>query len=145
MNAAWLLGRRGVRAVLALSGVAIASACAGENLFQGPVTGGGDDPTVNITAPSEGSTLGAGSSVQVRADVDAPNGLVSAEYFGIFVADGTPAFVSETESYSRPPFAAVSNTLSPQPGGAVGDVAIILRVTDGEGISASDTVKITVN
>jgi hypothetical protein len=145
MNVALMLGRTRVRAAVVTASLLGIAACAGENLFTGTVTSGGDEPIVDITAPAEGSTLGAGSSVAITADVDAPNGLVTADYAGVFTADGATAFVPEMQSFSRPPFATLNVTLSAQPGGGVGEAAIVVRVTDGDGLSASDTVKITVN
>ena len=145
MNAALLLRRRRVRTAVVAGSLLGFAACAGENLFTGPVSSGGNEPIVDITAPAQGSTLGSGSSVAISAAVDAPNGLVTADYSGVFVADGSSAFVPESQSFSRPPFATLNVTLSAQPGGVVGEAAIVVRITDGAGLSASDTVKITVN
>ncbi len=121
------------------------TACRGENLFDVPGTFGTGGPEVTITAPGEGSTLAPGASVRIRADVVAPGGLTTAAYSGLFTADRSAAFVAETEDFQSLTIAALDNTLVATGGGGVGEVWIVVRVTDTQGQSKADTVTITIS
>jgi hypothetical protein len=127
-----------------MSAALLLAGCAGENLFSAAGSVAGSDPTVEITAPQEAFSLALGASVQILAQVNAPNGLVSADYSGVY-ADGSAAFVAETETFAGPSFANLDNTIVPAISQTTGEVSIIVRVVDGLGEVKADTVKITVN
>ena len=129
--------------VLALSVAAVLSGCAGENLFSLAAGVGAGGPTVEITAPAADLTVAVGTPLQIRATVNAPSGLQSAQYSAVYTGDGTAAYTSETESFSNPPFADLDNTLNAVAGQGEGDVWAIVRVVDGTGEAKADTVKIT--
>jgi hypothetical protein len=133
-----------VRAVALIGAALLLAGCAGENLFFAPGAVGGSEPTVEITAPQEAFSLALGASVQIVAQVSAPNGLVSADYSGVY-EDGSAAFVAETETFGRPSFANLDNTIAPVIDQTTGAVRLIVRVVDGQGEAKADTVQITVN
>lgn len=133
-----------MRAVAFMSAALLLAGCAGENLFFAPGTVGGSEPTVEITAPQEAFSLALGASVQILAQVNAPNGLVSADYSGVY-EDGSAAFVAETETFGRPSFANLDNTIGPVIDQTAGEVRLIVRVVDGQGEAKADTVQVTVN
>jgi hypothetical protein len=133
-----------MRAVAFMSAALLLTGCAGENLFSSAGSVGGSEPTVEITAPQEAFSLALGASVQILAQVNAPNGLVSADYSGVY-EDGSAAFVAETETFGRPSFANLDNTIGPVIDQTAGEVRLIVRVVDGQGEAKADTVQVTVN
>lgn len=133
--------RRG-RTALTLAAALALSACAGENLFSLAAAVGESGPTVEITAPAENFTTAVGTPLQIKATVNAPSGLQSAQYSAVYTGDGSVAYTSETENFSNPPFADLDNTLDPILGQVEGDVWAIVRVIDGTGQAKADTVKI---
>jgi hypothetical protein len=131
--------------VLALgASVALLGACAGENLFLGPgLTNTG--PDVTITAPTEGTEVPLGASLQVTAGASSRNGLVTATYKGIFADSGASAFVLASQDLGNRANVSLNTTLNATVGAGLGEVLIIVDVTDLDGQIAADTVSITIN
>jgi hypothetical protein len=133
------------RALTFLAGALFLAACAGSNLFSVTASAGTGGPEVTITAPQENLTIAQGASVQVLADVNAPNGVGAADVRGIFVEDQAPAFVARTLTFQNPSFVSLEETLDAVDGQGTGPVWIIVKATDGLGTAAADTVQITIS
>lgn len=123
----------------------VLSACAGSNLFQVAVPLGGGGPSVVITSPTQGVTVAAGASLSVAAEAEAPDGIASATISGVFQDGSGAAFTQQTISYANVPATTINRTLGATPGAATGPVWVIVSVTDAGGVTAADTVSITVN
>jgi hypothetical protein len=130
---------------VALLGATLLAACAGENLFSLAAFVGAAEPEVTITAPLDGFTVATGASVQVKAEVTAPDGLTTSTVSGVFKAGGAAAFVQLTDTYPSSPFASIDRTLAATPGAGTGDVWIIVSVTDAQGTTKADSASIIVS
>lgn len=136
--------RRRVALSVVASGL-LFSACAGENLFSLVATAGALGPTVLITAPGEGFTISVGDSIQILAEVTAPDGATSAAYRGDYAASGDSAYTAESEPLNGIAFVRLDNSLRAVDGQAAGSVYIVVEVTDQMGEVGKDSVKITIN
>jgi hypothetical protein len=121
------------------------SACSGENLFSLAASAGALGPTVLITAPGEGFTISVGDSIQILADVTAPEGATSAAYRGNYTTSGDSAYTAESEPLNGLASVRLDNRLRAVEGQAAGSVYIVVEVTDRMGEIGQDSVKITIN
>lgn len=132
-------------ALCALASILLLSACSGENLFSLAAGVGELGPTVQITTPSEGFTISLGDSIQVSAEVTAPDGAASAAYRGAYANSGTAAYTAETETLGDLTFVRLDNRLLAADGQVAGSVYIVVEVTDVLGAIGKDSVKVTIN
>lgn len=139
-----LLPRRGRTALAMLSGVAIISACSGENLFSLAGTAGTLGPDVEITAPPDGEESLPGDSVLVQATVSAPDGAANAVYRSHYAGSEVPAFTSETQSLNGVSVVSLSNYLRAAPGQTEGTAYVVVEVTDRAGAVGADSVSVTI-
>jgi hypothetical protein len=136
-------GRR-VAALGLLAGALALSACSGENLFSLTAGSSATGPTVGIVAPGEGFTIAVGDSVQVLADVTAPDAATGVVYRSQYADTGEAAYVPETEVLGSVPAANLNNHLQAAPGQVAGQVYIVVEVTDALGQTGIDSVKVTI-
>ena len=133
------------RACLTLLGATALTACAGENLFQFEIgtTGGGAGLT--ITTPEDGATIGLNSSLGVGFDIADPAAAASYTITGRYVGGETDAYEPFDEVLEENlNVAAVFSTLSPAAGQVVGDVYVVVVLTDNEGATGRDSVRISI-
>jgi len=121
------------------------SACAGENLFSLAAVAGALGPEVLITVPGEGFTIAVGDSIQVSAEVTAPDGATSATYSGEYETSRTAAYAPEAETLGGVGFIRLNNRLLAADGQVTGTVVIVVEVTDQAGAVGKDSVKVTIN
>ncbi|MDX1494194.1 MAG: hypothetical protein R3253_09055 [Longimicrobiales bacterium] len=133
-----------LRALAALAAVGVLGACAGENLFTVPGTGSGGSPTVEITAPTAGATFSVGAPVSVAANGTAQAGGATAEFKGVYSADGATAYTPQSVSISGLVNVALSAELVAAPGQAAGTAVIIVTLTDQAGNRGADSVTVTI-
>jgi len=127
----------------ALAAAVTVAACTGDNLFTGVVLSTQlTAPEVTITAPTDNSTVTAGTPVSVTAQVTSSQGVSQMIFSGIFDAGGT-AFTSQTISLPNPKDTTVTQSLA-QPGTATGSAKIIVQATDILGATGADTLVITI-
>jgi len=125
----------GVLALVALA------ACAGENLFTGPVLGGGiSGPQVEITEPQANITLAVGDSVKVTASMTSSLGIVSVDFVGN-LDEGGAAFTPVSFALPSPQDTTVFRYLK-RSGTTAGSASIIVTATDEIGDVGADTVAI---
>jgi hypothetical protein len=137
--------RSGRASTLALVvGAVVLSACAGENLFFAPGTSGEVEPTVEITAPTEGFTIALGDSILVTAQANAPNGGAGVVFRGTYT-DGSAAYVERTGNMNGVQAATLTNYLQPAPGQVAGTPYIVVEVTGVGGDVGLDSVRVTIN
>ena len=130
-------------AAVAAVAIAAVAGCTGENLFTGPSLGGGLlGPTVEITTPAAGATVGVGDSVQVTAKMTSDNGVTQVTFSGRF-GTGTTAFISQVVSLPSSTDTTVSRFLK-QAGTTAGTAKIIVEARDLLGSSTADTVTVTI-
>jgi hypothetical protein len=119
-------------------------ACTGENLFTGlGATTGILGPEVEITAPQPNVALAVGDSVQVTANLSAPDGVSSVKYTGLFSGGGT-AFTEIQFTLPNPQDTTVSRFMR-QAGTTTGNVRLIVEATDLLGAKGADTVVVIIN
>ena len=140
--------RRGRSSGLRLAAVALVAvtlpACTGENLFTGlGATTGILGPEVDITAPQPNLALTVGDSVQVTANLSAPDGVSSVRYTGLFSGGGT-AFTEIQFTLPNPQDTTVSRFMR-QAGTTTGNVRIIVEATDLLGAKGADTVVVIIS
>lgn len=140
--------RRGRSGRLRLAAVALVAvtlpACTGENLFTGlGATTGILGPEVDITAPQPNVALSVGDSVQVTANLSAPDGVSSVKYTGLFSGGGI-AFTEIQFTLPSPQDTTVSRFMK-QAGTTTGNVRIIVEATDLLGAKGADTVVVIIN
>lgn len=126
-------------AVLAATVVA---ACAGENLFTGPGTGGGlTGPQVDITAPQPNITIAPGDSVEVTANVTAVGGVTEVSFTGTLLAGGSAPFAPVVVALSSVTDTTVSRYLK-RSGATGGAAEIIVTAKDAAGDEGADTISV---
>lgn len=135
--------RTDVRLMTALVAAGAMAACAGENLF-GLAGVGASGPQVEITAPTAGATVAAGSSLTVAANATAQAGGANVEYRGVYSADQTPAYTPQSASLDALVSVSLNTQLLAVVGQEPGTVLVIVRVTDQAGEVGADTVSVTV-
>jgi hypothetical protein len=118
-------------------------ACAGENLFTLPGTGGVTGPDVEITAPTDGFTIALGDSILLTATVNAPVGGAGIVYRGTY-PDGTAAYAQETGNMNGVQAATLTNYLQAAAGQVAGSPYVVVEVTGVDGEVGADSVKVTI-
>lgn len=135
---------RRARVLGAAVATAVAAACAGENLFTGPVTGGQNlRPTVEITVPQAGASVGVGDSITVTATIESGQDLSTATFSGTY-SGGVAAFTSRTATFLG---SVQDTTITYRLGSAsanTGAVAIVVQAEDLTGQTGADTVSVTI-
>jgi hypothetical protein len=132
----------GLRLAAAMLVAAVASACAGENLFTGLVTSE-QGPTVTITSPAANASVSAGDSLNVQADIVGSRGISQVKFSGFFTG-GTTAFTEQIVTLPNPPDTTLARFLR-QAAATTGNVNIIVEATDILGDKGSDTVAVVIN
>ena len=122
---------------------ALVAACAGENLFTGPASGGGLlGPQVDITAPQPNITIALEDSVNVTATLTSQNGITEVVWSGALDAGGPAPFTPITV-----PLTAVTDTTMSRylvrSGATGGAASIIVTARDINGSTGADTISIT--
>lgn len=138
--------RKASRVWFALPAFALMSlGCAGENLFSlaGSVSDSG--PAVAISVPSAGFTIALGDSVQVTANVSAPEGAASVSYSGVYSSGGGAAFTAETQTLANETATTVTNYLAAAAGQTAGEAYLYVQVFDTSGESGIDSVRVTIS
>ena len=131
-------------AVGLLAGTLTLWACSGENLFSLTSGASGSEPVVALLVPGAGFTLAVNDSIQVLADVTAPNGATGVVYRSRYADTGEIAYVAETEILGSVPAASLNNYLKAVPGQVAGPVYVVVEVTDALGQTGIDSVNVTV-
>lgn len=131
-------------AVGLLAGALTLGACSGENLFSLTAGASASGPVVDLLAPGAAFSLAVGDSIQILADVTAPNGATVVVYRSNYAATDVTAYVAETESLGSVPAASLNNYLKPLPSQVAGQVYVVVEVTDALGQTGIDSVKVTV-
>lgn len=145
MNRIVIAGTR-TRAAMALAaGVAVLSACAGENLFTGLAAVAQGGPSVEITEPTTGATAELGDSILVEATVTAQGGAALVVYTGRYEVDEEAAYVQETRDLNGLVNLSLSNHLRAVPGQRAGTAVVVVEVTDLAGDTGADTVTVTIS
>ena len=130
----------------ALVGAVALGACRGENLFTLTGTVSASVPTVEITAPTNASTVILGDSVLILAGVEAPEGVVTIDFRATYVDSiGGPAYTPETQGGGNAIAVSVTNRLRPVLGQRAGEAYIVVQATDAAGQQGIDSVKVTIN
>lgn len=131
-----------VRTLCVAAATAVLAACAGENLFTGPLAGA-SGPDVEITSPTSGQQFPVGNSVTVEATATSQSGAAVAEFEGVYEADGTAAFGTESQSLDGLVNVSLTQELLAVAGQIPGTVVIIVSVTDQQGETGADSVTVT--
>ena len=120
-------------------------ACTGENLFTGiGAFAGLLGPEVEITAPQANLALRAGvDSVQVTANVSAPDGVSNVKFTGTFTG-GATAFTEIQFTLPAPQDTTISRYMK-QSGNTTGTVRLIVEAKDVGGDAGADTVVVILN
>ncbi|MSR20871.1 MAG: hypothetical protein EXR91_07820 [Gemmatimonadetes bacterium] len=119
-------------------------ACTGDNLFTGlGALSGLLGPEVEITAPQANLTLAVGGSVQVTANVSAPDGVTNVSFKGVFTGRSV-AFTEIPFTLPVPQDTTVTRTLVPA-GASTGTVRVIVTASDALGETGADTVTVSIN
>ena len=131
------------RAGGAFLAAAVVAACAGENLFTGPVQGGGLlGPQVEITAPQPNISIAPGDSVNVTATLSSSEGITEVSFTGTLDAGGPAPFTPVVV-----PLTAVTDTTMSRylkrSGATAGAARIIVTAKDLTGDTGADTISVT--
>jgi hypothetical protein len=138
--------RRRLHAAGVLLAVVALGACRGENLFSLTGSVSGTEPSVEITAPTGGSTAAVGDSVLVTANVEAQEGIVTIDFRATYVDSlGGAAYNAETASGGNAVSVNVSNRLTAVAGQRAGEAYIVVQATDVAGQQGVDSVKVTIS
>lgn len=136
----------GIRAAMTVAaGVAVLSACAGENLFTGVTAGSQSGPSVQITEPTTGASAEIGDSILVEATVTAQSGAAEVVYTGIYEVEEDAAYTRETTDLNGLVNLALSNYLRAVPGQRAGTAVVVVEATDQTGASGADTVTVSIS
>ena len=122
----------------------VVAACAGENLFTGPGTGGQNllGPQVDITAPQPGLTIALGDSVQVTATLVSQEGITEVAWTGTLVAGGAAPFTPIVVPLTGVTDTTMSRYLK-RSGTTGGAARIIVTAKDLDGDTGADTISVT--
>lgn len=130
-------------ATLALLSVITLAGCEGANLFQAQVATSDSGPTPTITSPSDGESVGLNSSLGVGFDVDAPEGAASFTVLGRYAGETTEAYQSVSDALDASATSGFA-TMSPAAGQVAGEVYVVVQVTDVDGDTGRDSVRVTI-
>lgn len=143
MNRAVMMqGTRG--ALVVLASAVVLAACAGENLFTGPATGGGSGPQVDITSPSSGAAVPLGEALEVSASVTAQQGAASAEFKGVYEGDGDAAYAATSQDLNGIVNLTLTQSLTASADQRAGTAVIIVSITDQGGETGADSVTVNI-
>jgi hypothetical protein len=121
----------------------LVAACAGENLFTGPATGGGLlGPQVDITAPQPNISIAPGDSVNVTATLSSSSGITQVSFTGTLVAGGTAAFTPVVVALTPVNDTTMSRYMK-RSGATAGAARIIVTASDVSGRTSADTISVT--
>jgi hypothetical protein len=138
-------GRRHLYALVALVGAIALGACRGENLFSLAGSVSGSEPSVEITAPTGGSTTFLGDSILVLASIEAPDGVVTVDFRATYTDSiGGDAYNPETLNGANALSLSVTNRLTAVTGQRAGEAYIVVLATDVAGQQGIDSVKVVI-
>ena len=122
--------------------VAVVAACAGENLFTGPASGGGLlGPQVEITAPQPNITIALEDSVNVTANVSSNEGITEVSFTGTLDAGGPAPFTPVVVPLTAVTDTTLSRYLK-RSGTTGGAARIIVTAKDVSGDTGADTISV---
>lgn len=120
------------------------AACAGENLFTVPTTGGAVGPTVEITVPQDNFAVAVGEPVLVTVNVASTLGVTEVRFVGVSTVGAGDRFPDVIVALPSPQDTTISRTLEPNTLTTVEEVDIVVEATDLLGETATDRVTIQV-
>lgn len=100
-------------------------------------------PSVDLTAPTPGTSATLGDSLEVVAVVNAPAGATRLEITGTF-GDASAGFTGRTFSLGNVVDTTVTTSLGPSGTETTGQVTILATLTDAQNSTATDQVSISI-